>query len=56
MQILRSVEPERLEGAIADKRDYTPSQCLGCETCDGPCIAILEAMYVPDLVLKTCPK
>ena len=38
--------------ALATQIAAMPSQCVGCEGCEGVCAALIDAMILPELILK----
>jgi hypothetical protein len=38
--------------ALADDIARLQGPCVGCEGCEGLCMALIEAMVLPDLILS----
>lgn len=52
MQIRRDIAHAPRTQALGDKVSKLRGGCVGCRDCSGLCAALLEALTLPDLVLK----
>lgn len=52
MQIRRDIAHAPRARALGQKIANLRGGCVGCQSCSGLCTALLEALTLPDLVLK----
>lgn len=51
MKIHREILSEELQIRANAEAPVVRQACIGCPGCEGPCVAMVEAMTVPDIVL-----
>ncbi|MEM8732398.1 MAG: hypothetical protein AAGF79_21010 [Pseudomonadota bacterium] len=52
MRIERSQPSARQSRLLSDRLNGIQGTCIHCDTCDGFCAALIEALTVPEAVLK----
>lgn len=55
MQAQRQIGHAPQSRALARDVAALNGPCIGCDGCEGLCQALLEAMFLPDLILKGHP-
>lgn len=52
MQSQRKIAHAPRSRALADNLATMNSTCVGCEGCEGLCAALIDAMLLPEIVLR----
>ena len=52
MQIDRKIAHAPRSRALASDMATMPSACVGCDGCQGICQSLIDAMLLPDLLLR----
>jgi hypothetical protein len=52
MQIQRQIGHAPRSRALAEALGALNGGCVGCKSCTGLCASLIEALHLPDIVLK----
>ncbi|GKY88040.1 hypothetical protein [Sinisalibacter aestuarii] len=52
MQVKREIGHAPRSHALAGEVSALSGGCVGCKSCTGLCTALIEALYLPGIVLK----
>ncbi|MFC6639497.1 hypothetical protein [Sulfitobacter sediminilitoris] len=55
MQLQRKIAYAPRSRALAKDLSQLPGPCVGCEGCQGVCAALIDAMLLPEIVLRDRP-
>ena len=52
MQTNRKIAHAPRSQALAKDLSMMPDPCVGCEGCQGVCAALIDAMLLPEIILR----